>query len=639
VDKLKMHSPDLTAANIDKIAELFPSVVTESIDENGETKKSIDFDLLRQELSDHIVEGPQERYQLDWPGKRAAAFAANAPIAKTLRPVREESVDFDTTKNLFIEGDNLDALKLLQESYLGKVKLIYIDPPYNTGGDFIYDDDFAETTTEYLSKSGQVDETGKRLVANTESNGRFHSDWLTMVYPRLKLARSLLAENGAVFISIDDNEVANLHRIGSEVFGAENFVAQIIWQKVYAPKNSAKWFSVDHDYVLVFARDKERWQPNTLPRTNEMDARYRNPDADPRGPWKPVDMSARNRYDAGVYPVTTPAGRMIAGPPTGRYWGISQEKFDELNADDRIWWGATGDNAPAIKRFLSEVDAGRTPQTLWFYEEVGHTQDAKKTLLKYVPFEHTENVLNSVKPVELIQRILQLATSSDGGDIVLDFFSGSATTAHAVLAQNASDFGNRRFVCVTIEEPLRQPEPAFNSIFGMGLTRTRNVAREIGSREGTGELDTGFRVLKVDTNNMADVLRAPDEAEQTQLGLSVESVKPDRTGEDLLFQVLLDWGLELTLPISVERIEDVDVFDVDDGALVLCVRSDRPKLSLSLSLSLSSMPSPTGNRCVRCSSTRTLPTTQRASTRSRCSVNARRTPRCARSDDRSRVGA
>lgn len=570
MEKRALHSPDIAARNVQKIAEMFPHVLTESLDADGEVIQAIDFDALRQELSDSVVEGSQERYRLDWPGKRAAAFAANAPIAKTLRPVREESVDFDTTTNLFIEGDNLDALKLLQESYLGKVKLIYIDPPYNTGADFIYDDDFAETTANYLTKSGQVDETGKHLVANTEANGRFHSDWLSMMFPRLKLARTLLRDDGVIFISIDDNEAANLHRVASEVFGAENFVAQIIWQKVYAPKNSAQWFSVDHDYLLVFARDKDGWRPNPLPRTDEMDARYRNPDSDPRGPWKSSDLSARNRYNAGVYPITTPSGRQIAGPPTGTYWRVSRERFHELDADGRIWWGGNGDNTPAIKRFLSEVAGGRTPQTLWFYEDVGHTQDAKKTLLKYVPFERTENVLNSVKPVELVQRILQLSTSSDGGDIVLDFFSGSATTAHAVLEQNAVDFGNRRFVCVTIEEPLRQPEPVFNSIFGMGLTRIRSVAAEMASREDTSGLDVGFRVLKVDSTNMADVLRAPDEGEQTQLDLSVESVKPHRSGEDLLFQMLLDWGLGLTLPISVEQIEGHEVFVVDDGALIAC---------------------------------------------------------------------
>ncbi|WP_241978570.1 site-specific DNA-methyltransferase [Cryobacterium sp. TmT2-59] len=563
-----MTSKDLTYANIDKLAELFPTVVTESVDADGHVTAAVDFDLLRQELSDHVVDGPQERYRLDWPGKRAAAFAANAPIAKTLRPIREESVDFDATKNLFIEGDNLDVLKLLQESYLGKVKLIYIDPPYNTGRDFIYNDDFAETTREYLFRSGQADEEGQRLVGLTDTDGRYHSDWLSMMYPRLKLARNLLRDDGVIFISIDDHEVDNLRKLCAEVFGAQNFVAQIIWQKVFSPKNSAQWFSEDHDYILVFARDKSSWVPNPLPRTKEMDARYKNPDDDPRGPWTSSDLAARNPYSAGLYPITTPSGRVIAGPPRGSYWRFAESKFKAMDADGRIWWGEADDNMPRLKRFLSDMSGGRTPQTLWPYSEVGHTQEAKKTLLKYVPFEHTENVLNSVKPVRLIQRILQLATSPDRDDIVLDFFNGSGTTPHAVLAQNAADGGNRRFISVQIFEPLTTPEPTFNSILGMSLERIKNVAAELA--EQIPVLDVGYRLARVDTTNMADVLRAPDETHQLALDSLEGSVKPDRAGEDLLFQVLLDWGLELTAPISVEHIEQQEVFVVEDGALIAC---------------------------------------------------------------------
>lgn len=566
-----MTSPDLTEANIDKLAGLFPIAVTETLDADGNPTKAIDFDLLRQELSDHVVEGPQERYRLDWPGKRSAAFAANAPIAKTLRPVRDNSVDFETTKNLVIEGDNLDALKLLQESYLNKIKIIYIDPPYNTGRDFIYDDDFAEDVREFLVRSGQSDDEGRGLVALTDTDGRYHSDWLSMMYPRLKLARNLLREDGVIFISIDDHEVDNLRKLCAEVFGAQNFVAQIVWQKVYAPKNSAQWFSEDHDYILVFARKKSSWTPNSLPRTAEMEARYKNPDNDPRGDWKAADVSARNPYSAGTYPITTPSGRIIAGPPRGTYWRYSEKKFRELDADNRIWWGKDGDNAPAVKRFLSEVASGRTPQTFWPYSEVGHTQDAKKTLLKYVPFEHTENVLNSVKPVQLIQRILHLATSADSEDIVLDFFNGSGTTPHAVLAQNAEDGGNRRFISVQIHEPLTSPEPSFDSILGMSLERLKNVAAELSAR--TDVVDVGYRLARVDTTNMTDVLRSPDETDQLALGDLEGSVKPDRSGEDLLFQVLLDWGLELTMPINVEQADGYEVFVVEAGALIACFDS------------------------------------------------------------------
>ncbi len=481
MDKLKMHSPNLTEANIAKLAELFPSCVTEARDEQGRMKQAIDFDQLRQELSDHIVDGPKERYHLNWPGKREALLAANAPITKTLRPCREESVSFDTTKNLLIEGDNLEALKLLQETYLGRVKLIYIDPPYNTGREFIYDDDYRESFDDYLDSSGQRDDQGGRLVANTEANGRFHSDWLSMLYPRLRLAKNLLCENGVIFISIDDHEVDNLRKLCDEVFGGESFVAQLIWQKVFSPKNSAKWFSEDHDYILVYAKDKGSWAPNMLPQTEEMIARYKNPDNDPRGPWTSSDLAARNRYDAGLYAIKCPSGRVIDGPPRGSYWRINEESFKKLDDNNRIWWGKDGDNMPRLKRFLSEVKQGRTPQTIWFYSEVGHTQDAKKSLLKYVDFQETENVLNSVKPVELIQRILQLSTSPDGNDIILDFFSGSASTAHAVIKQNYEDKGHRRFIGVQIPEPLPKPEPGLGSIFEMGARRVKNYAKEISS--------------------------------------------------------------------------------------------------------------------------------------------------------------
>lgn len=563
-----MTSPDLTQVNIETLAAMFPNAITEALDDAGNVQKSVDFDLLRQELSDHVVEGPQERYRLEWPGKRASAFAANAPIAKTLRPVRERSVSFETTKNLVIDGDNLDALKLLQESYLGKVKLIYIDPPYNTGRDFIYDDDFAENTQEFLSRSGQTDEDGRRLVALTDTDGRYHSDWLSMMYPRLKLARNLLRDDGVIFISIDDHEVDNLRKLCAEIFGSQNFVAQIIWQKVFSPKNSAQWFSEDHDYVLVFARNKSNWIPNPLPRTAEMDARYKNPDGDPKGPWASSDLAARNRYDAGLYPIETPSGRVIPGPPRGSYWRFSKKRFDELRSEGRIWWGASPDSVPRLKRYLSEVSGGRTPQTLWPYSEVGHTQDAKKTLLKYVPFQHTENVLNSVKPVQLIQRILQLATRPDREDIVLDFFSGSGTTPHAVLAQNALDGGNRRYIAVQIDEPLSIPEPAFDSILGMSLERLKNVAAELSGQMQTA--DAGYRLVRVDSTNMTDVLRAPDETNQLALDGLENSVKEGRSSEDLLFQVLLDWGLDLTAKISVEQVRENQVFDVDDGALLAC---------------------------------------------------------------------
>lgn len=570
MEKLKMHSPNLTQDNIARLRDLFPGCVTEAKGEDGSVKLAVDFDQLRQELAESIVEGPQERYHLNWPGKREALLTANAPIAKTLRPFRDESVDFDTTKNLFIEGDNLDALKLLQETYLGKVKMIYIDPPYNTGRDFIYDDDYSADVEGYQLASGQVNQTGGKLVANTEANGRYHSDWLSMIYARLRLARNLLKDDGVIFMSIDDNEVDNLRKVASEVFGDENFVAQVIWQKVFSPKNSARWFSEDHDYVLVYAKNGDSWSPNLLPQTDDMIARYKNPDNDPRGVWQSDNLTARNRYDAGLYSVKCPSGRVIEGPPKGSYWRVSESNFKKLDVDNRIWWGADGDNMPRLKRFLTEVKQGKTPQTLWFYKEVGHTQDAKKTLLKYVQFEETENVLNSVKPVELLQRILQLATSPSSDDIVLDFFSGSATTAHAVIKQNAEDGGNRRFIAVQIAEPLPTPEPSMASIFEMGLKRVRNVAMELRQQSSTSQLDLGFRVLKIESSNMADVYYSPDALDNAKFDLFVDNIKPDRTPEDLLFQVMLDWGVDLALPIAKQSIQGKDVFFVDGNVLAAC---------------------------------------------------------------------
>jgi adenine-specific DNA-methyltransferase len=576
MDKLKMHSPDLTQANIAKLAELFPNCVTEAHGEDGVIKQAIDFDQLRQELSDHVVDGPQERYQLNWPGKRDALLTANAPIAKTLRPCAEESLNFATTKNLFLEGDNLEALKLLQETYLGKVKLIYIDPPYNTGNDFIYDDDFSDEIGEYLLKSNQKDNEGMRLVANTEANGRFHSDWISMMYPRLKLARQLLSESGAIFISIDDNEISVLRRLCDDVFGAENFIATAIWQKVFSPKNTASYFSVDHDYIVIYARNKSVWRPRLLPRSKETENRYSNPDNDPRGPWLSGAFQARNYYSKGQYEVSSPSGKKFSNPK-GTYWRVSYEKFLELDRDKRIWWGEAGDGVPRLKRFLSEVKDGVVPQTLWKYETVGHTQEAKEELLEFVDFSESENILNSVKPSRLLRHVIKIGTSPNDSDIVLDFFAGSGPTAHAVVSQNAEDGGNRRFVVVQIPEPLPKPEPTVKTIADLAKSRIRKIASTIrAQRKGTGslfnkeEVDTGFRVLKVDTSNMKDVYYKPDAVKKDDLFSHVDNIKEDRTPEDLLFQVLLDWGVDLSLPIEQETIDDRTIFFVDQDALAAC---------------------------------------------------------------------
>lgn len=567
---MKLHTPDLTAQNIEKLAALFPNCITETMDAKGNLKRGIDFDQLRQELSDHVVEGPRERYHLDWPGKREALLAANAPIAKTLRPCREESVDFDTTKNLFIEGDNLDALKLLQETYLGKVKLIYIDPPYNTGNDFIYEDDFAETAEDYKRRSNQDDEAGNRMVANTESNGRFHSDWLSMIYPRLKLARDMLRDDGVIFISIDDHELAGLRKACDEIFGGSNFVATIIWQKVYAPKSSARHFSEDHDFICVYAKNADAWVPGLLPRTDEQNADYKNPDNDHRGPWKANNLSARNFYSKGTYSIKCPGGRVIPGPPRGRYWAISEEKLWKLHDEGRIWWGADLNNVPAPKIYFSEVKNGRVPQTLWKYEEVGHTQEAKKALVDLVEFENSAAVFDTPKPVRLIRRMLQIGTSPNASDIIMDFFAGSGTTGHAVLEANSEDGGNRKFILVQLPEPTG--EIAFPTISEITKQRLRCAGTKLKAENATTapNLDIGFRVLKIDTSNMKDVYYAPDEVKQGQLEMLTDNIKEDRKPEDLLFQVLVDWGVDLALPITQETIAKKKVFFVDGNALAAC---------------------------------------------------------------------
>ncbi|MEZ9318634.1 site-specific DNA-methyltransferase, partial [Vibrio lentus] len=569
--KPKMHSPNLVDQNVDKLAEIFPGCVTETQGEDGKLRKAIDFDLLKQALSRNIVEGPQERYQLNWPGKREALLTANAPIAKTLRPCREESVGFDTTQNLFIEGDNLDALKLLQETYLNKVKLIYIDPPYNTGKDFVYEDDFAEDIDSYVLRSNQIDDEGNRLLANSEANGRFHSDWLSMMYPRLTLARNLLTDDGVIFISIDDNEQATLKRLCDEVFGAQNFVTSVIWEKRYSPQNAVKWFSESHDFILVYAKNKLNWEPKLLERSQAMNARYRNLDNDSRGVWKPENSTAQAGHgtDSQFYIFTAPNGKQHT-LPNGRCWVYTEEVFNKMVEDDRVWFGADGNNVPAIKRFLSEVKQGTACQTIWKYGDVGHNQEGKKEVNKLFP---EAAVFDTPKPVRLIERILHLSTEKDS--IVLDFFSGSATTAHAVMQKNAEDGGRRKFIMVQLPE---QCEPkstgakaGYKTISDVSKERIRRAGcKVLGKGEGSTALDVGFRALKIDSSNLAEVYYQPESMTQEDLFAQVDNVKEDRTEEDLLFQVMLDWGVDLTLPIRRETVDGKTVFFVADNALVAC---------------------------------------------------------------------
>ena len=594
MEKLKMHAPDLTQNNITRIRELFPSCVTEARGEDGNVRLAVDFDQLRQELSESIVEGPQERYHLNWPGKREALLTANAPVAKTLRPCRDESVDFDTTKNLFIEGDNLDALKLLQEAYLGKVKVIYIDPPYNTGNDFIYEDDFSSGLGSYLLTSEQISEAGDRLVVNKEANGRFHSDWMSMIYPRLRLARSLLAEDGVIFISIDDNEVDNLKKICSEVFGEKNFIAQIVWEG--ANKNDAKQIGVSHEYVLVYAKNR-----NVVPRewsvrkegVNQALAEvarlksvygtdFDSASSDLAG-WyramkaKPVFGLRRFRYidERGAYKEddpTAPGGRryQLINPKTGegiplrrnRGWSFDQTEFNRLVEEGRVSFVTP--SSVMIRRYLHETDALTPPSV--FYQPARSASERLASLIG-------PGVFDFPKDEAVISKFIEMATKdADDECIVMDFFAGSATTAHAVFELNAEDGKRRRFVLVQLPEVCGHSSHAaqagYRTIADIAKERIRRAA-VVTRREGL-DIDTGFRVLKIDSSNMADVYYAPDSLDKKNLDLFVENIKSDRTPEDLLFQVMLDWGVDLALPIAKQAIQNKEVFFVDGNALAAC---------------------------------------------------------------------
>ncbi|MES5673756.1 site-specific DNA-methyltransferase [Acinetobacter baumannii] len=572
MDQLKMHSPNLVDSNIEKIAALFPNCVTEAQGENGELKKAIDFDLLKQELSQVLVEGEQERYRLDWVGKKESILTANTPIAKTLRPCREESVNFDTTENLFIEGDNLEALKLLQENYLGKVKMIYIDPPYNTGNDFIYEDDFSESTDIYQHITNQRDGEGNRLVANLESKGRFHSDWLSMMYSRLKLARNLLSDDGVIFISIDDYEKDSLKKACDEIF-IGNYIGTIVWQRAFSPKNDAKFLSSSHDYILMYVKNINNFEIGRLPRTKEANARYKNPDNDYRGKWVSGDLSVKTYSKEYDYPITAPSGKIIT-PPHGSCWRVNKNKFNDLVKDNRIWFGENGDNVPRLKRFLSEVQDGMVPTTLWPYQDVGHNQEGRQELKKL--FDE-KGYFDGPKPTRLLSRILQVANTNKNS-LILDFFAGSSTTAHAVMKMNAEDGGNRKFIMVQLPEKTDEKSEAYKAgyktIAEISKERIRRAGKKIltdnAGKEGIENLDIGFRVLKIDSSNMKDVYYTPDALKQVDMLDLADHIKADRTSEDLLFQVMLDWGIELSLPIERKTIAGKEVFYVAGNSLVAC---------------------------------------------------------------------
>lgn len=577
MEKLKMHSPDLSQKNIAKIRDLFPSCVTEARDvATGQLRLAVDFDQLRQELSDYIVEGPQERYRLDWPGKREALAVANGPEAKTLRPSREESEAFDSTNNLFVEGDNLESLKLLQQVYLGQVKMIYIDPPYNTGADFVYDDEFAQGSDEFLRKSMQRDEIGNRLVANTDANGRFHSDWLSMMYPRLKVARSLLSKDGMIFISIDDNEQAALRLICDEIFGRTNFIECFVWKKSYGGGPKEKYAVTQHEYVLMYAKSKEDFLPFTLPYDpQKVERYYKGTDEhfETRGPYRLKPLEATKSMDARpnlVYDVTLENGELVRPQ---RQWLWSKDRVEEALKNNHVIVVRNGDKVTLnYKQYLRDEDGIERGEKAFSVIDGIYTQHGTANLSEHFP---EAVVVQFPKPVRLIQQFIEIAISNDPNAIVLDFFAGSATTAEACFSLPESLRDKVKFILVQISEPTPEDSAArkagFKTISEISKERIRRAGRAMRKKEGKGHGgDFGFRVLKVDTSNMQDVYYRPDQIDQRDLLAAVDNIKPDRSAEDLLFQVLVDWGVDLTLPIRRETIQSKTVFFVDDNALVAC---------------------------------------------------------------------
>lgn len=630
MDKLKLHSPDLSQNNIAKIRDLFPGCVTEAADENGKLRLAVDFDQLRQELSDHVVEGPQERYRLDWPGKREALIASNAPIAKALRPAQEESVNFNSTRNLLIEGDNLEALKLLLESYLGKIKVIYIDPPYNTGSDLVYQDDFAASSADYLKQSNQVSNEGGKLVVNTERNGRFHSDWLSFMYPRLKIARNLLREDGVILISIDDSEVSNLKSICSEIFGESNFIACLVWEK--GRKNDAKLVSIGHEYMLLYCKNKEylkeiktKWREakpgakdiheeyirlrskygkddglvergirefyESLPKSHPSKKHSRYNKVDEKGVWRDDNMSWPGgdgpKYDV-IHPVT---GQPCAVPDGG--WRYSTpEKMQEMIQQGKVVFRDDHTEPPIRKTYLIETDVAIEEGDDTDSENMSEAEESEDLPIQVAgsyfyrsalqaSSELTKlfgsKIFSNPKDRDVLARWINYVGTVDG-DIVLDFFAGSGTTAHAVMQVSETEKKALRFILVQLPEEInpkaKGAKSAIATLRKLGKApniaeitkeRIRRAGKEIRARGTESDLtvDVGFRVLKIDTSNMQDVYYRPDQVEQKALLDAVDNIKPDRTPEDLLFQVMVDWGTDLAAPISRETVQGKTVFFVN----------------------------------------------------------------------------
>lgn len=643
MNKLKMQTPNLTTQNIDKIAALFPNCITEMLDEEKSTpdrkvyKRGINFELLKQMLLPDVVDG-DEAYEFTWVGKKASIVEANKPIRKTLRPCPEESKNWDDTKNLYIEGDNLEVLKLLQESYLSKVKMIYIDPPYNTGHDFIYPDSFIMDMDEYNDGTGYFDEDGNVNYSreNILTAGRYHSDWCSMIYSRLLLARNLLSDNGVIFISIDDNSQDDLKKCCGEIFGESNFVSQLIWEKKFAPQNDDKYITAVHDYILVYAKDKTKWSPKLQERDSSALQKFKNPDNDPRGVWTSGDLTSKTKAAGHSYAITSPSGKEFY-PPEGRQWAPAYETYLKLKSENRLWFGEKGDNVPRQKQFLTEIQNGVVPTSILFHSECGHNQEAKKELISLLP--GIGNSFETPKPVRLLMKLLNLVQLSDN-DIILDFFSGSATTAHAVMRLNAEDSGHRKFIMVQLPEPCDEKSEAYKAgyktICDIGKERIRragdklyetlktsgkdfqHIAKNINTAprktfavddgqppfgvpmiptrwskaDETAEnqkladgLDIGFRVFKLDDTNMKDVYYSAEEYSQTNLEDLESNIKEDRTDLDLLFGCLLDWGLPLSMPYRSEKIGNCTVHTYAPGdaalnvpdALIACFDSNVPE--------------------------------------------------------------
>lgn len=578
MDKLRFETKSGAEMNIERIATLFPEVVTESRDKDGKLVKAVNWDTLKSLLGD-VVEGRAESYDFTWVGKREALMEAGAPIRKTLRPVKADSVNWDTTQNLYIEGDNLDVLKLLTDSYLGKVKMIYIDPPYNTGHDFVYSDKFTMDEGDYDEGTERIDEDGNiNFRENLVTNPRFHSDWCSMIYPRLKVARNLLTDDGVIFISIDDNEQANMKKICDEIFGAHNFVAEIAWQCLDTIKNDAKYFSDNHEYILVYAKQIENVDIQGIKKGEKQRNYYKNQDGDPRGDYLLTPLHAKSGTEAGIYSFTFSNGQTWT-PPKGTYPRFSQATLKTLDEEGRLYLDPNGINTPQKKTYLSEVGDRMPPVTFWDYASFGSTRQSNKELAELIE----KGMFQNPKPTKTIATLLDLLVDTQDA-IVVDFFSGSATTAHAVMQLNADDSGSRKFIMVQLPEATDEKSEAYKAgyknICEIGKERIRRAGQKIAdeNRMLCPDLDIGFRVFKLDESNFKDVhFSAGQLSEMSLFDTLAENLKEDRTAEDLLYSCILEWGLSLSLPHTEETIEGKKVFVVNGGDLIACFEKDLPE--------------------------------------------------------------